>query len=299
MGFFERWRRGEGGGRGPSLFDPWSGPPTIQGIGAGRGYDLLALLRAAEGQAAPAKFGAALVIGLGPSGEHVLRALGNELALDPAGPQRKVRLVLLTTRPVPTASLVGVAVRQFDLGRRGPTDNQAAAPGSARAALLDRFLHPAFYDSIALYLNNVQKELRAAATDDQETRVIVVGSLGEPEIGLLGNLMLLLLTSGGGRGISRRVALLGVDAAAPELSPDEQQAALRELGRLTFRGPHVMPSQASQPNNAATDALIDYLLLMQNAGALRRPSAPGEGPLPFDQTVGQALAEVTDRKSVV
>lgn len=291
MGFFERWRRGEGGGRGPSLFDPWSGPPIIQGIGAGRGYDLLTLLRAAEGQAAPAKFGAALVIGLGPSGEHVLRALGNELALDPAGPQSKMRLVLLTTRPVPTSSLVGVAVRQFDLGRRGATDNQAA-PGSARAALLERFLHPAFYDPIESYFNKVQKELRAAATNDQETRVIVVGSLGEPEIGLLGNLMLLLLTSGDERGISGRMALLGVDAAAPELSPDEQQAALRELGRLTFRGPHVMPSQASQPNNAATDALIDYLLLMQNAGALGRPSALGEGPLPFDQTVGQALAEV-------
>nr|MBP8949628.1 hypothetical protein [Promineifilum sp.] len=63
MGFFERWRRGEGSGRGPSVFDPWSGPPIIQGIAAGRGYDLLALLRTAEGLASPVKFGAALVIG--------------------------------------------------------------------------------------------------------------------------------------------------------------------------------------------------------------------------------------------
>lgn len=293
MGFFERWRRGEGGGRGPSLFDPWSGPPTIQGISGGRGYDLLALPRAAEGLTSPVKFGAALVIGLGPSGEHVLRALSNELALDSAGPQSKVRLVLLTTRPMSTQPLAGLGVRPFDLGRRGPADNQASAPGSARAALLERFLHPASYDPIALYFNNVQKELRAAATDDQETRVIVVGSLGEPEIGLLGNLMLLLLTSSGGRGISRRVALLGIDSTAQELSPAEQQAALRELGRLTFLGPHVMPHQASQPNNAAANALIDYLLLMQNAGGLRAPAAPGEGALPFDQTVGQALAELT------
>ena len=111
MGFFERWRRGESGGRGPSLFDPWSGPPAIQGIGAGRSTDVPALLRAAEGLTSAVKYDAALVIGLGPSGEQVLRALSNELALDPAGLQRKVKLVLLTTRPVPTPSLVGVPIR--------------------------------------------------------------------------------------------------------------------------------------------------------------------------------------------
>jgi|CXWK01.1.fsa_nt_gi hypothetical protein len=293
MGFFERWRRGESGGRGPSLFDPWSGPPAIQGIGAGRSTDVPALLRAAEGLTSAVKYDAALVIGLGPSGEQVLRALSNELALDPAGLQRKVKLVLLTTRPVPTQSLVGVPIRQFDLGRLGPTDTRTPATGSARAPLLDRFLHPAYYDPIALYFNNVQRDLRSAATDDLETRVIVVGSLGEPEIGLLGNLMLLLLTSSGGRGISRRVALLSIDSYAPELSPAEQEAALRELGRLTFLGPHVMPHQASQPDNASINALIDYFFLLQNAGGLRAPTASGADPLPFDLTVGQALAELT------
>ncbi len=293
MGLFDRWRRGDSNGRGPLLFDPWPGSPAIQGINAGRGFPLLSLPRAADGLTSPVKYGAALIIGLGPSGEQVLRALGNELSLDPAGPQSKLQLVLLTTRPAPTSSLVGLPLRQFDLGRHSPADSRAPAAGAARAPLLDRFLHPSFYDSIALYFNNVQKELRSAATDEQETRVIVVGSLGEPEIGLLGNLMLLLLTSSGGRGISRRVAILGVDAVAPELTPAEQEAALRELGRLTFLGPHVMPHQASQPNNAAANALIDYFLLMQNAGGLRAPTAPGAGALPFDQTVGQAMAELT------
>ena len=293
MGFFERWRRSESGGRGPSLFEPWNGPPAIQGIGAGRSTDLPALPRAAEGLTSPVKYDSALVIGLGQSGEHVLRTLSNELALDPAGPQRKVKLVLLTTRPAPTLSLVGVPIRQFDLGRISPTDAHTAAAGSPRASLLDRFLHPAFYDPIYLYFSNVQKDLRSAATDDQEMRVIVVGSLGEPEIGLLGNLMLLLLTSSGGRGISRRVALLSVDAQASELTPVEQAAALRELGRLTFLGPHVMPHQASQPDNASINALIDHFVLLQNAGGLHTPTASGADSLPFDLAVGQALAELT------
>ena len=292
MGLIERWRRGEGGGRGPALFEPWSGPPAIYGVGAGRGAELPALRRTAEGLTSPVKYDAALVIGLGQSGEHVLRALGNELALDPAGPQTKVKLVLLTTRPAPTLSLAGLPIRQFDLGRPGPAGAHAPAAGPARAPLLDRFLHPAFYDSIKMYFGKVQQELRAA-TGDQETRVIVAGSLGEPEIGLLGNLMLLLLTSGGGRGISRRVALLSVDAHAPELSPAEQAAALRELGRLTFLGPHVMPHQASQPDNASINALIDFFVLLQNAGGLRAPITPGAAALPFDLTAGQALAELT------
>lgn len=295
MGFLERWRRGEVGGRGLSPFEPWSKLPDIQAIPAGRGAALSPLPRAAEGQANSRKYSPTLVVGLGPSGEFVLRALAAELALDPAGPQEQPRLVLLTTRPqtIGTGPLAVVSLRQFDLSSAPPAVARAGGqPQSARAPLLDHFLHPTFYDTIASYFSSAQRELRTGAEADQETRVIVVGGLGEPEIGLLGNLMLLLLTTGGERGVSKRVVLLGVDSAAPRLGAAEQAATLRELSRLTFLGPHVMPNKASQPEHASAHALIDYLLLIQNAGGLRGATGPGRDAPPFAQGVGQALTEV-------
>lgn len=288
MDFLDRFRRNEGGGRAPSLFEPWSPPPEIRAITAGRGGDTLAI-PASVGQINPEKYSPALVIGLGPAGETALRALINELSLDPAGPQGRLRLILLTEQSTQAWPVAG-SLRRFELGITEPPAGRRAE--GVRQSMLNRFLHPDFYDTFRAYLNGVQKELRANAAG-QETRVIVIGSPAEAEIGLLGNLMLLLHNTGGGRGIANRMALLALDSAATHpLSTEEQAIALRELSRLTFLGPHVMPSKASQPDNAAADALIDYLIVIEHAGGLSQsPRLQHAAPLDPTQAVSQAIAE--------
>jgi len=288
MDFIDRFRRSEGGGRAPSLFEPWSPPPDIRAITAGRGGDILAI-PAAVGQINPEKYNPALVIGLGQAGETALRALINELSLDPAGPQSRLHLILLTEQSTQAWPGAG-SLRRFELGiAETPVGRRAEG---VRRSMLNRFLHPDFYDTFRAYLNGVQKELRADAAG-QETRVIVIGSPAEAEIGLLGNLMLLLHNTGGGRGITNRMALLALDSATTSpLSTEEQAIALRELSRLTFLGPHVMPSRASQPDNAAADALIDYLIVIEHAGGLSRsPQLQHAAPLDPAQAVSQAIAE--------
>ena len=289
MDMFNRWRRGEGAGRGVSLFEPWPGPPIIRSIPAGRSAPLGPLSRTAEGRTDPDKYSPALVIGLGPTGARVLDALGSELALDSAGPQQLLRLALLTTSASPAMS-TAVPLRRFDLDAREPVVPRTGQSTSVRAPLLERFLQPGVYDSVVSYFRGAQSDLRAGRGGEQDMRIIVVGGLGEPEIGLLGNLMLILLQSGGGRGVSKRVVLLAINPAAPQLEAAEETAVLRELSRLTFLGPHVMPHQASQPDSTAANALVDYLLLVQNAGGLQADRAGT--PPSFDQSVGQAMTEL-------
>lgn len=258
---------------------------------------IVRLARAAVGTTNPRKFSPALIIGLGPTGEQALEMLSAELALDGAGEQQHLRLVLLTTRGSPSGALVGTPAgisftRRFDLGSLEPVAIRVGQSINARAALLTRFLQPTLYDSLSSYFRGAQNDLRGGLSGDQDTRIVVLGGLGEPEIGLLGNLMLLLFQTGGGRGLSKRVVLLAADAAEPELDATEEAAVLRELSRLTFLGPHVLPQQASQSESAAINALIDYLFLVQNAGGLQR-AEESVSSLAFEQGVGQAMAELT------
>lgn len=266
MNLLDKWRRREPGQQMRVTSDNWPPPPTPQPILAGWGGATAPLERSST-VAQSEKYEPAIVIGLGSLGESVLRYLLEDLALDPAGPQQNLRLVLITERPVPDLPLGSIEARQFDL-EAGALRTQSAASrrqSNVRQSLLERFLHPDVLDPVSSYLRISLSALRTMKGSALEPKMIVVGSFAEAEIALLGHLMHLLSlhSRNSGAGAAKRVALLGIGSGNPQLSQEERFAALRELGRLTFPVKHILPSPVSQEQLVSEGALIDFLFLME------------------------------------
>lgn len=215
-----------------------------------------------------------LVIALGRAGEAVLHDWNARLTQDSANLGDSLWVIWVGEReeeiPIPPYC--------FTFNRLLiPPRKQRAQQGGARGAA-----HEAFRSAENLQ-NFARLAHRATNTLGGEAHIVVVGSLAEPIIGVIGDVLQVLHEGGG----SHKVLVL-LTTSSPEgswsLSTEEMYAAAREIGRFTFQGTHWMPSLPPEqrgPNSAVHRALIDHFFLLEEPDGL-----------PFEQSIVHAISEM-------
>lgn len=269
-------------------FVDWRDAPLIKPVPAGRLGLLTSLGLPTRPERQGGKYGPAIVIGLGATGEHVLRQWLAQMAQVPEGRQEMLRALLITPKPVPPLPAEALPVWQFDLASSGDTII-AGGSHSRRKAMHSSFRQAANYGPFQTYLRNCREELSNALA-------IVVASLAESSIGLLGDVLqtLRLLSES----VERSNFLLNISVLltletpdpASALDYDEIYAALREIGRFTFIGPHQMEAPPGFNDGIVRTSLLDYLFVIEARNL--SPLALDLRNTPFDEGVGQALAEL-------
>lgn len=145
---------------------------------AGKLGEVPALSLAAPEKRDPNKYPPAIVIGLGAAGEQVLRRWLEQLAQDPAGPQDKLRVILVTSELRPALPEGPVPTRQIHLGA-----GVAERPRCRREETHLLFRLSANSKPFRDHLSRCLYELHS------RVRVIIVASLAEAIIGLLGDVL--------------------------------------------------------------------------------------------------------------
>ncbi len=290
MGIQDWFRRDRGGRTSKTPFDDWPLPPPLQIPTVGR-IGLLEALPAVNRPITlnPDKYPPALIIGLGPTGEQVVRAWLARLSQDPAGPQKQLRYLLVTydrAQPLPTTIAHGA---QFDLhevalGQSG-AEHDATNPRNFIRQLLRE---PYLYEKLAQFLTASLGELEAASRE-RGLRILLVASAVEREVGLVGDILQLLLTPRRSP-YAVHSLLLSLDSPQPTLDVGEGHAVLRELGRFTFTGSwHWLPASSLRgaTDGANQDAFLDLIFLLEatNTPALNLKAVS------FAEGVGQAITE--------
>ena len=268
------------------IFQTWPIIPPPRPVLAGRLGALSALSIAPSVQQNPEKYSPAIVIGLGETGEQVLRRWLAQVDLDPAGPQHTLRTLLVTATPVPLLRSTHIQGRQFDLTNLS-SGNQSSRPRNPREEMHQLFRQYTNFGPFKDHLSNYLADLR------KEIRVVIVASVAEPIIGILGDvLQLLRLIPGPGRDPYQDIsALLTLSAPRPALEPGEIFAALREIGRFTFSGWHWMdpPRGMTDTDGIVRSALLDQIFLVHTHS--NQPKILDLRNTPFKDGVGQALSE--------
>lgn len=268
----------------------WPPAPALRQPPAGALGRLEALRPSPAVEADPFKYGPALVLGFGPTGEQVLRQWLALMAQDSAGRQERLRTILLTHQPVTPIATETVTVRQFDLVTNSTLQELSrTGPGSEGRHQLQRlFRLAANFRPFLSYLTTCVQEMGS-----DSLRVILLGSLLEREIGLVGEVLLalhLLQQQSRSRLLLDKTALLTLNSpAGANLDEGESYAALREIGRFTFNGPHFMPAPASYDDQLIQTTMLDYVFLVE--GAAPPYSVEDLRQTPFASGMGQALAE--------
>ncbi len=242
---------------GPTQRDPFaSWPLTIQVPSLSIQQRELPLLFAQGGTSRrDENFLPTLLIGLGKSGEAFLKELQSLFSHADTEWPSNVRAILITLAepslsPAPYLRIVGL---QQSL--TVPKANFSSPREQAKAF----FGYAVNYKKYQTWLQQMLLEL------EHNVQVFLVASLEEPEIGLLGSALqiLRLLPSNLGRaGILTRVLLfLSLFSSHPVLSAEDAYAAFREIGRLSFPGPHLMDTSFGL--SARVDSsLVDFLFLI-------------------------------------
>jgi hypothetical protein len=267
----------------------WPPPPLIKPVPAGRSGMAVFPDLSAGAQLMPDKYGPAIIIGLGKAGEIVLRQWLEELAQDPAGPQRGLHFLLIT-HSLPELlpeNIVKTRILQLDTSKTLPFTVRAPLPASLRSDSCLRFRQAANYRQFTSWLGDCLLSHRS------EIRVFVVGSLAEREIGVMGDILQILRimpeSPGKSSVYANITALLSLDPVGIErIPPQDVFTALREIGRFTYNGPHIFDNDFNLHSIRWDAALLDHLFLLEN----RVGSSVGffEGT-PFDRGLGQAFAE--------
>ena len=227
----------------------------------------------------------AIIIGLGETGEIVLHQWVKQLSEQDSARKQFRLLVLHSNDQNPDWSSDTILTRKINLF---PSDSHL--PGkkylSPREGSQIAFNQFGPYQSIKNYIIRCIEELRS------EIQIFIVGSLCDPIIGTLGNLLQLLgLIRNSDNALLRGIiALLTFDSPAStnKLIPGDIYAALRELSRFTFKGVHMMEPAIGENSSGILDAeLLDHIFLIDDSIYREDESRPGH----FEQTAGQILSE--------
>ena len=273
-----------------SPVENWPPPPLVKPLPAGRSGMAVFPDLPAGTQLAPAKYGPAIVIGLGKAGEIALRQWLEELAQDPSGPQKGLHILLITrTPPEPLPeNIVKTRILPLEDSKASSMVNmRTSMPTGARADSSLRFRQAANYNQFIGWLGDCLLDLRT------QIRVFVVGSLAEPEIGVLGDVLQILRiqpeSPGKSNPYANVTALLSLDASGTEkIPPQDIYAALREIGRFTYNGPHIYETDFNLHSTRMDAAPLDHVFLLENRLGFSADTFEGTS---FDRGLGQAFAE--------
>lgn len=287
MAFQNLFRRLQTGAASQRQFDNWPSAPTVQLVPAGPVGRLKAFGSSPSQTPQPDKYGVALIVGLGQTGERVLRQWLVQLAQDLAGRQAGLRAVLIThaaVEPLPAGVIPIHYVTLTSQGKVPETSSTGYQPNRRQAVsqLFRQFEHfQPLWETLQTYLTDLRTS---------DLRAFLIGSLAEPEIGLLGDIlqMLHLLQPQVKSSYASKTALLTLASPNPAIEGAELYAALREIGRFTFNGLHWMKPPAGISTEVVSGPLLDYLFLTEPV-ALSEDSDLRK--IPFDQGIGQALSE--------
>lgn len=257
------------GRRGP-LPDDWPSAPsfTTNALSLPRAGKIPRIVeQAASTEAAQER--AVLVVALGRAGEIVLRDWHNRLFQEGAGNHHHLKVIWVGAEEDPS---LPNDFERLSMGRIQRGNQQ----GGMRDAVHKAFRAAQNAQRFVQCVNGISRSL------NHNARVIVIGSLAEPIIGAIGDVLQILHAKRQSHQNWDFLALLTTcpPNSAPRLSDEELQAAAREIGRFTFPGKHWMPDLPGfqGQRNVIDRALIDHLFIL-------------EGP-DLEQGVAQALSEM-------
>ena len=144
-----------------------------------------------------------------------------------------------------------------------------------------------FYTPFSEYL---QQRISKWAGD---YRVYIIGSLSEPIIGMIGDLLYLLNNISIGNVVFRAKSysvFLSFDSTAPQINVDGKDivASLRELGRFTYKGSHLFPPRVTERfGKVFAHNLLTDIYLFDNSNSRRA----GLGNIGFDFNICTVMAE--------
>ncbi len=268
-------------------FENWPPPTLFKPVPAGKsGLPVLSDLSAGT-KPAPDKYGAEIVIGLGRTGEIVLRQWLEKLDEDPSGEQTGLRAILITHQ-LPTEPLPNRIVKTRLLQLEHPNTRIGLRPASKglRGEMNILFRQVVNYQSFIDWLSDCLLALRKGI------RVFVVGSMAEPIIGLVGDILQILHVLPESRSqtypYSNINTLLSMVSAESETLPREEIFAVqREIGRFMFNGRHFAGTSFGF-NRRASSALLDHLFLVEGYAENMRD---GFEAASFELGIGQILSE--------
>jgi hypothetical protein len=264
MAFQNLWQRWRKGGVEETAFAKWPPIPEPQSAPTGKLGQLPAWTQVSGQQANSRKYGPAIVIGLGDSGDLILRAWLNKMAQDPAGEQEYLRSMLLTRAAKPRLPDGAVRRQAFDLLTYSAYTPETAVYQATptRQEAYELFRNPHTFEPVWRFLSRAVDEIKAATNQGRGIRLILAASAVEAEIALLGDL-LHILSRLERQSFANITLLLTLESPAPVLEDAEMYAVLREIGRMTFGGGwHWMPpfpidqEQSSGIQGSALDAVF-------------------------------------------
>lgn len=271
-------------------FDAWSPAPILQSIPAGHFNNLTSIDSLPTKELNDQKYPPAIVIGLGMGGEDVIHQWLDLMAEDPAGPQAKLRAIVLGLTPINTPFRTDCLPARYIEIR--PEDRQnlplADITGSKPSPLHSFDIFSRQRPNLIAFQEHLQRCIRDLHRD---IRVIIVGKMTEPAIDLIGDVLqtLRLTKTPIGNPYLTITVLLTCTTTDAQQQEDQIYARLREISRLTFSGWHWMEKQIrSIGDGIIRSAVIDHLFLL-DANYFNLDVSLKD--LPFAQGMGLVMSE--------
>lgn len=235
----------------------------------------------------------AIVIGIGTVGKQVVSQWQEQLARDELSSHQNLRaIILLPSSQQPVAAPAPNTILTYEIDLTGAATNRSSAfinNDSYRVQFRtlvceNENILREFKDYLGFCINDLQRDIK----------VIIVGSVAEVEIGILGDLLQTLWFFAANRSpFSNITALLALEALENRLNEAETFAVLREIERFTFSDLHVFQDtqlnkrfakDLKAKNLIVSAALLDYLFLVEASDQVPSIAEFGHG-------VGQAMTE--------
>lgn len=200
-----------------------------------------------------------IIIALGETGEQTLRFLKTRFSSCSLG--ASLRALLIAVRQYKDDSEdFFYAIDIKESGGLGEKYVYDGANLSERIQLAHAFARPENYKRYQVWLQDTLLDL------GENVQVFIVGSLSESTVGLLGGLLRILHsfrnTLGRANLFNKVSVFLSTYSVNKQhvISDAEQFAAIREIARFTFNGPHYM-NESLAPSALLHQTLIDYVFL--------------------------------------
>jgi hypothetical protein len=251
------------GSRKPREFDNWPLIPDLKsGLVSHSG------LREFESLLSPQQDGrelsASVIVAIGKTGEETLSLLFQKLLQGNVEIDKSLKAVLITDTSSFLPDILGRKVRVIELQKAAAT-----LYGPRILSRSERFPPLLAFQQVINY-KKYQEWLQESLADlNSGAQVFFVGSLSEASIGILGDALQILRAIPKNLGRSnlllRVCAFLALGSVTKSgLSSSEVFAASRELGRMTFSGPHSMNTSYGT-EAVVRSALLDHFFILDTA----------------------------------
>jgi|GEM_PF-849276 len=266
-------------------FASWPEPPVVQPVPVSfiisENIPKLAAQKVTTGTKPYPK---SIIIGLGETGESVLRQWLGQLRPDLAGLREFVRVLLITHRDGDSFPEDCSFAQRRSLNSSATNSTRVQFISSPREEIRSIF-------RLATNVSWFQEWLSCCIQDFVgEIRVFLVASLAESEISVLGD-VLQLLRSRPSDPFLNICALLSTETpqSTEALAVELRFAALREASRMATGGIHIVEPLQGSSQKVIRSKLLDHIFLIGPGSELRDSSILRN--IPFEQGVGQAMAE--------